>query len=320
MRFLLRRLLGSGIIILAVSFLAFALLSMAPGDFLSEMRADPAISEQTVHQLAHQYGLDRPLLTRYGQWLHSILRGDLGFSFAYDMPVSRLLAPRLRNTLALTLAATVIAWGLAILIGVPTAERRHGVLDRSVGLTTSTALALPDIIVATALLALAVRTRVLPVGGMTSFDFESRTLFGKGTDIAVHALLPVMAMVIILFPVLVRHVRASVAGVLAAGYITAGRARGLPHRAILYRHALRAASGPLASLAGLSAGSLLSASLIVEVVMGWPGLGPLLVEAILARDAFVVIGAVMASTLLLLLANILADITLYALDPRIRRP
>lgn len=319
MHFLLRRLLGSGIVLLAVSFLAFTLLALAPGDFLSDMRVDPAISGQTVRQLAHQYGLDRPLLTRYAQWLGSVVRGDLGFSFAYDMPVSRLLAPRARNTLVLTLTATLITWVLAIIVGVTTAEWRQSVLDRSIGLTTSTALAVPDIIVATALLAVAVRTRVLPVGGMTSFDFENRTLFGKGIDIVQHALLPVIAMVIILFPVLVRHVRGSVASVLAAGYITAGRARGLPPRAILYRHALRAAAGPLISLAGLSAGSLLSASLIVEVVMGWPGLGPLLVEAILARDTFVVIGAVMASTLLLLLANALADIALYALDPRIRR-
>lgn len=319
MRFLLRRVAGSGVVLVVLSCVGFVLLTLAPGDYLSEMRVDPAISAATVRQLERQYGLDRPLFIQYGRWLQSVARGDFGYSFAYAMPVRRLLLPRARNTLVLTLVATAIAWALAVSIGVATAGEGRGILHRSVSLTTSGALALPEIVVATLLLALAVRTRMLPVGGMTSMNFDEQPLAAKIADLARHAVLPVTAMVIALLPMLVRHVRQSVGAVLDSTYITAGRARGVSPAAIRYRHALRAAANPLVALAGLSIGSLLSASLVIEVVMGWPGLGPLLVEAILARDVFVVIAAVLASTALLLLGNLLADFALYALDPRVRR-
>ncbi|HUG52414.1 MAG TPA: ABC transporter permease, partial [Vicinamibacteria bacterium] len=183
---------------------------------------------------------------------------------------------------------------------------------------SSTLLAVPDVVLSLALLLFALRTGVLPTGGMVSIGFAERDTWGKVSDLAAHMALPVAALVAGSLPVLLRHVRAGMVEVLASPFIRAARGHGIPRRRLLFRHALPAAAGPLASLFGLSVATLLSGSLLVEVVMSWPGLGPLLLEAILARDLFLVIGPVMMSTLLLVAGNFLADALLYLADPRIR--
>jgi peptide/nickel transport system permease protein len=137
-------------------------------------------------------------------------------------------------------------------------------------------------------------------------------------DVVSHLILPVAALVICVLPSLTRHVRASVASTLDAPFVQAARGHGIPERRVLFRHALPAAANPLISLFGLSLATLLSMSLLVEIVMSWPGLGPLLLEAIQARDFHLVLGLVLASTVLLLAGNVLADVLLLAADPRIR--
>src|SRR3989441_6280646 len=153
---------------------------------------------------------------------------------------------------------------------------------------------------------------------MTSLDFAGLSLSGKLRDLALHMTLPVAALVLSALPLLTRHVRAAVAEVLDAPFMLAARGHGIPRRTLLYRYALRAAANPLISLFGFSIGALLSGSLLVEVVMSWPGLGPLLLEAILARDLYVVIGGVLLSTIFLVGGNFLADLLLLWADPRIR--
>ncbi len=152
-----------------------------------------------------------------------------------------------------------------------------------------------------------------------SVDFESLSLLGKLSDLVRHMILPVAALVLSSLPLLVRHVRAAVAEVLGAPFLLAAKGHGIPKHRLLYRYALRAAANPLISLFGFSVGALLSGSLLVEVVMSWPGIGPFLLEAILARDLYVVIGGVLFSTLFLLGGNFLADVLLYWADPRIRK-
>jgi len=153
---------------------------------------------------------------------------------------------------------------------------------------------------------------------MTSGDLEALSPVNKLRDLARHMTLPVIALVLSSLPLLVRHVRAAVADVLDAPFLLAAQGHGIPRRRLLYRYALPAAANPLISLFGLSIGALLSGSLLIEVVMSWPGLGPLLLEAILARDLYVVIGGVLFSTLLLLGGNFLSDVLLFLADPRIR--
>jgi peptide/nickel transport system permease protein len=149
-------------------------------------------------------------------------------------------------------------------------------------------------------------------------NFESLSFLEKVRDIAIHMALPVTALVLTAFPILVRHIRAAVGEVLGAPFLRAAVAHGIPRRKLLYRYALRAAAHPLISLFGFSIGTLLSGSLLVEIVMSWPGIGPLLLEAILARDLYVVIAGVLFSVIFLVLGNFLADMLLYWADPRIR--
>jgi peptide/nickel transport system permease protein len=183
---------------------------------------------------------------------------------------------------------------------------------------TAVLLVIPDLVLALGLLILAVRSGWFPTGGMASVGFESFSPLQQVRDIASHLGLPVIALVVSALPILVRHVRAAVADVLEAPFLRAAASHGIPRKTLLYRYALRAAANPLISLFGFSVGALLSGSLLVEVVMSWPGLGPLLLEAILARDLYVVIGGVLFSTMFLVLGNFLADLLVYWADPRIR--
>jgi len=315
---LARRAAHGFLLVVGVSVLSFVLVELAPGDYFAEMRLDPRISEATVRALRARYGLDRPLPERYLRWVASLARGELGYSFAYGQPVGPLLWPRVRNTLLLTGTATGLAWMLAVPLGAWWATRRRGVADASLAGLTAILLALPDLVLALGLLLLAVRTGWFPAGGMTSLGHEQMPAGERLRDVAAHLVLPVTALVLGILPVLVRYVRASVADALAAPFVRAARAHGIPERRVLFRHALPAAANPLISLFGLSLAGLLSTSLLVEVVMSWPGLGPLMLEAILSRDFYLVLGPVLASTLLLVGGNLLADALLLAADPRIR--
>ena len=318
MRWIARRLLHGLLLLFGVSLLTFGFTEIAPGDYFDEMRLDPRISTETVETLRSRYGLDRPLPERYLRWLGSVLRGELGHSFAYHTSVGSLLWTRARNTLLLTGLATALAWLIAVPVGAWVAASRRRWAKALFGGGTSLLLAIPDIILALLFLLLAVRTGWFPVGGMASLDYPSLGAWGKAKDLAHHLALPVTAMTLAILPVLLRHAYACMSEVLGSRSLLSARGFGIPPRRLLFRYALPVAANPLISLFGHSIGSLLGASLLIEVVLSWPGIGPLLLESILARDAHVVIGAVLMSTVLLVVGNSLADLLLYATDPRIR--
>jgi peptide/nickel transport system permease protein len=318
MRYFLRRLMQAAFLLIGVSILTFLFSTLAPGNYYDEMRLNPQISPETVAALRAQYQLDRPLPVRYGRWLLSLLHGEMGFSFAYNSPVAPLLWVRARNTLLLTVTATLIAWALAIPLGIWSATTFGRLPDRALSWATAGLLVIPDLVLALGLLILAVRSGWFPTGGMVSAGFESLSWFQQVRDIALHMELPVLALVLSALPMLVRHVRAAVADVLQAPFVRAATGHGISRRTLLYRYVLRAAANPLITLFGFSLGALLSGSLLVEVVMSWPGLGPLLLEAILARDVYVVIGGVLCSTVFLVAGNFFADMLVYWADPRIR--
>jgi peptide/nickel transport system permease protein len=311
--------LGHGLLVLAgVSVLTFALAELAPGSVFDEARIDPRISAETVAAMRDRYGLDRSLPDKYFHWLQSIPRGELGFSVAYDSPVGPLLWPRARNTLLLTVPATALAWCIAVPVGAWAASRPGGLADRAAAAATTALLGVPDLLLGLSLLLLAVRSGYFPTGGMISLGFAELGPWEKAKDVVSHFFLPVAALTLINLPVLVRHVRASLIDVLRAPFILAARAAGIPERRLLLRHALRAAANPLISLLGLSVATLLSASVVVEMIMSWPGLGPLLIEAVAARDLHLVVGAVVCSTALLIAGNLVADALLRFADPRLR--
>ncbi len=318
MRYLLRRLLRALALLALASVFCFLLTDLAPGSFFDELRLNPQVSQETVAGLRAQYGLDQPVAVRYGRWLSAAVRGDLGYSLAYNAPVGPLLRERARNTLLLATTALVLAWLLAIPLGMWAAAHPRGWADRAVTAATSLVLAVPEIALALTVLALAVWSGALPAGGMTSLRYEELSALEKLGDIVKHLVVPATVLALGMMAVIVRHVRSSVREVMDAPYIIGARGHGIARSRMWTRYILPAAANTWISLLGLSVATLLSGSLAVEVITGWPGLGPLLLEATLARDPYVIVGAVMLSAVLAVLGTLLADLLLAATDPRIR--
>jgi len=318
MKYFARRLVHSTLLLLAVSIFSFGILQLAPGDFFAPMGLNPQISSRTIAALRSQYGLDRSLPVRYAHWLRGVLKADLGPSFAYNSPVAPLLAVRARNTLLLTGTAMSLAWLIAIPLGMWSAVHRGKWADRAAGVVTSGLVTVPDLVLFLVLLLVAVRTGWFPTGGMVSAAFSDLNVWNKVKDVAEHLFLPALGLAIATLPPLVRHVRSAMIEVLEAPFIRAARAHGIAERRVLFRYALPVAANPLISLFGLSVATMLSASLLVEVILSWPGIGPLLVDAILAKDVYVVIGTVMLSSVFLVAGNLFADLLLFAADPRMR--
>ena len=316
--FLTQRLARALLVLFGVSLLVFILIDLAPGEYFQEMRLNPQISREAVAALRTQYGLDQPLPVRYGRWLRSVSRGELGFSFAYNSPVWPLLKRRIGNTLILTITSLVCSWLIAIPIGIRMADRAGRWPDRISGIGVTFLQATPDVLIALGLLALALRVRWLPTGGMHAPDFSETEGLGGVKDLVLHLVLPVLALTAGMLPVLVRHVRSAMLEVLDAPFIAAARGHGIRRYRLLLGYALPAAANPLISMFGISVGALLSASLLIEVIMSWPGVGPMLLEAILQRDPYIVVAVVLFSTLFLVAGSLLGDVFLYIADPRIR--
>jgi peptide/nickel transport system permease protein len=313
-----RRIVHGLFIALGVSLLTFTMLELAPGEFFDDLKLDSTLTPGTVETLRQEYGLANSPPARYLHWLGSVVRGDFGFSLAHKTPVAPLLWERARNTLALTVPAMFITWLIAVPLGLWTARQRGRWLDRFCSSATSTLLALPDLLIALGLLMLALKTGLFPTGGMFSPGSADPTILGRLGDFAVHAFLPLCAVVVSTMPAVLRHVRASAIEAGESPAVQAARGHGIRSWRLNLRFVLPLAANPLISLAGLSVAALLSASLLIEVVMSWPGLGPLVVEALLARDVHVVLGATMLATMFLVAGNVLADVALFTTDPRIR--
>jgi peptide/nickel transport system permease protein len=312
MKYAVRRLLHSVVLLGGVSVLSFLFADLAPGDFFSEMRLERGVTAETVEALRARRGLDRPLPVRYAAWLGSMARGEFGYSLAYNSAVGPLLRQRIPGTLLLTASATLVAWLMAIPIGIWNAVRRGMASELAIKVSLSILLSIPELLLTLILIVFAVETGWLPAGGMHTPGS------GSAGDTLRHMVIPVGVLVLGMMPVLVRHVRSAVADCLDSPFALAARAHGIRRRRLLFRHVLPAALNPLVSLFGFSLGTLLSTSLLVEVLVGWPGLGPLFLEAIMARDFALVLGVVMISTTLLIAGNLIADLLLYRADPRIR--
>jgi peptide/nickel transport system permease protein len=318
MRYALRRTVHAFALLAAVSALSFVFADLAPGDFFSELESNSRVSRETVEALRSQRGLDRPLIVRYGRWLRSVGRGEFGYSLAYNSPVGPLLAQRIPGTLLLTATSTCLAWLVAVPLGIWMAAKRGSWAALAMQAALSFAMAIPEILLAIVLLVIAAQTGWLPVGGMHSTGAETLAAGARLRDTLRHLAIPVSVLVLGMAPMLIRHVSAAMTEVRDAPFALAARTHGIAPRRLLFRHLLPVALNPLVTLFGLSLGGLLSASLLVEVLAGWPGLGPLFLDAILSRDFALVLGVIMSSTVLLIGGNLVADLLLYRVDPRIR--
>jgi peptide/nickel transport system permease protein len=316
-RYLGRTLIRAILLLAGVSLLCFLFTDLAPGSFFDEMRLNPQISPETISALRSRYGLDQPLAVRYARWVQSAAHADFGFSIAYNTPVAPLLWSRAKNTLLLTTTAMCVTWLISIPLGVWMGTRRGRMLDHAVSVTSSFVISIPEVVIAVALLALVVRWRLLPLSA-APLNSEESSLWSRLPGLAARMLLPLTILVLVESAIIIRHVRASVREVLTTPFVQAALSFGIKPSRVLFRHVFPAAASPAISLFGFSLAGLVSGSLLIEAICGWPGLGPLILEATLSRDFYLVIGGLMLSALFMVGGNLIADILLLAADPRTR--
>jgi peptide/nickel transport system permease protein len=305
-------------LLLGVSLLTFLVVNLAPGDPLSGLIENPQISPETLQAIRERLGLGLPLTTRYVRWLAGILQGDFGYSIQYQVPVATLLYPRLINTLLLSFAASLIAWVVGILLGILAGVQQRRSVDRIYSAFALLALSTPRILLALVALLVAATTGWFPLGGMHSLTHEEMSTTGQLLDTLHHLILPALALSLYPLAVISSQLRGNLSEALLADFVRTAQAKGLKRRAVIGTHALRHAITPLIALVGYSIGSLLSGSALVETVMAWPGIGRLTVEAVFARDVYVIMATVMIGSVMLIVGNLIADLLLAANDPRIR--
>lgn len=316
---LLRRAAAVGPLLVVVSFLTFALLDASGGDYASRLARDPAVSDALLAQVRAVYGLDKPLLERYGRWAWGALRGDLGWSFDYQCAVGPLLLERVGNTLLLALTSLAIAWGFAIPLGVLSAVHQGTWLDKAAGLVAYLGLSMPRVFLSLLAVLLAFRTGLFPIGGLRDeVAWDGLSAWGRAADVAWHLCLPALVLGLTNMAATMRQMRGYTIETLAQDYVRTARAKGLPERTVLFKHVVRNAINPLVTLFGYSVANLVTGSFLVEVVFAWPGMARLTLTALLARDVNLVMASVVLASVMLVLGNLLADLLLAAVDPRIR--
>lgn len=314
----IQRILQAIPVLLVISILSFLLLKLAPGDFLDSLKLDPSIGQGFIDQERIRLGLDKPWIQQYFIWLGNLLRGDFGLSYTHKVPVLTLVVQRAGATLLLAISSVIMTWVIALPMGILGAIRQHTSLDRGLQIVSYVGQAMPSFILAILLLIFAQSVGWLPVGGMTSINFSDYSWWGKLMDLGWHLLLPTLALSITGFAGLQRITRGSFLDVLRQEYIQSARARGLPEWRVLMIHAFRNAINPLITILGFEFASLLSGSFVAEFFFNWPGLGKLLLEAVQSFDINVVMAGLLFGSLMLMIGNLLADLLLQAVDPRIR--
>lgn len=319
--YVVKRLLQGALTLLLASALSFFIIQLAPGDYLDTLRQNPQISEETLSAFREQFGLDKSPLEQYFRWLWQIfMRGNFGVSFIYSQrPVTSLLWERIPATLLLSIASLVITWAIALPLGIIGAVNQNKLIDRIFRVISYIGQGMPALIMGLLLLFLAQQlSPLVPVGGMTSINHADLTPIGKVLDIGWHMIFPTLALSLVGFAGLQRITRGELLDVLRQDYIQTARAKGLPENRVIYVHALRNALNPLVTLLGFEFASLLGGSFIVENFFNWPGLGRLVLEAITAQDLYLVMASLMMGAAMLIIGNLLADLLLKAVDPRIR--
>lgn len=300
-----KRLLQLIPILLGLTFLVFLLLYIAPGDPAQRKLTAQgiAVSEQVLEQTREEMGLNRPFLVRYGEWLLGVLHGDFGASYRDGMPVLPKLMRCMGKTLALSASSLLLALVIAVPLGVLTAARHDRFLDHLIRLLTFVGNAMPNFLLCVLLMyALCIRVDLFPV-------------VARGT---VQGLaLPALVLAIPMASRFIRQIRAEVLEELGKPYVAGALARGVALRTVLLRDVLRNTLSSVLTLVGLSVGTLMGGSVVVETIFRWPGVGKLVMDSITARDFPVIQGFVLLMAVIYVVVNLLTDLSYHALDPRV---
>lgn len=302
--FFCRRALQTLIVLGLMSFLAYGLIGLMPGDPVDLMiTSDPHMTPEKAARLKSLYGLDQPLAARYGHWLGSALKGDFGYSRLYASPVADILGLRLLATLMLMIPAFVLSLALAVPLGVHAAQRPGSVIDRLIGFLAFSSLSIPPFWLALMLILL--------------FSATLGLLPASGGDSALSMILPVATLALAGVGGYTRYVRAAMIEALGADHIRTARAKGCAERRVVWRHAFRAALLPIITVIALDIGSFFSGALVTETMFALPGMGKTIYDAIMGNDYNLALCALLLATGMVALANLAADVLGAALDPRI---
>lgn len=316
-KYITKRVLQVIPLLIIVSLISFFIIRLSPVDPLSELRLNPSISQETLNKEIKRLNLDKPIYVQYISWSKSFVKGDLGYTSSGEK-VSTKLKERIPNTLLLTFVVIFMTWTVGIPLGILAAVKKESVLDRSLTILSSIGMAIPSFFFAILMLIFAVKTGWFPVGGLTSYNFSEMSFWNKFLDITRHLVLPTIVLFTISLSGLQRQMRANMLEVLDSDYIKFARARGLSEWQVLFKHALRNAINPMITLLGFEFAGLLSGAALTEYVFQYPGLGRLILEAVMKSDINLVMASLMMGTIMLILGNLIADILLMLTDPRLR--
>lgn len=328
--FIIRRIFHLIPTFIGATLLAFFISQLVPGDFFTQMALSPDVRPETIARLREQFGINDPWYIQYFRWMGNILTGDLGLSFASNQPVVELIWRPILNSMVLVVLSILMLWALSIPLGIYSATRQYSVGDQVVSMFAYFGLAIPNFFFAQVLILCIFLFRgftretfgfnelILPVAQMTSSDYANLSTLGKVGDVLWHALMPAFVIATAGIAGFTRVLRGQMLEYLGSDFIRTARAKGLNERRVTYKHALRPSIIPFVAGIGAILPELIGGAGLVELVVSWPGITPTLLTAITRQDIYVVLGLLVVSTLLLMIGNLVSDLLLAAVDPRIR--
>ncbi|KHL91922.1 diguanylate cyclase [Paenibacillus sp. IHB B 3415] len=313
--YLTKRMLYMLIILFAASLLIFCLYALTPGDFIT---GNIKLTAERKAELREIYGLNKPVLERYGTWMNNAFHGDFGYSLAQQKPVLQLFGDYIWNSFLLAAVSTFLTWLIAVIIGVVSAYKQYSWFDTLVMIAIFAAMSLPSFFIGLFLIKiLAVDLKWLPPGGMMTTG-SNATGFAYFKEVVHHMTLPVIVMTLLGLGSLTRYFRSNMIDVLKQDYIRTARAKGLKERKVLFTHALRNALLPAITLVGFELPALFGGSIIIEQIFNWPGIGQLYMKSFGLRDYPLLMGFTMFLAILTVIGTLLSDILYRVADPRVR--
>lgn len=313
--YLTKRFVYMIVILIAASFLIFSLYALTPGDFIS---GNIKLSPERKAELREIYGLNKPLLERYGLWMKNAFHGDFGFSLAQQKPVLKLFNEYIWNSFLLAIVSTFLTWFIAVIVGVVAAYKQYSWFDTLVMIGIFAAMSIPSFFIGLYLIKiLAVDLKWVPPGGMLTTG-SNATGFAYYSEVLHHMLLPVIVLTLLGLGSLTRYFRSNMIEVIKQDYIRTARAKGLKEGKVLFTHALRNALLPAITLVGFELPALFGGSLITEKIFNWPGIGQLYIQSFSLRDYPLLVGFTMFIAVLTVIGTLISDILYHIADPRVR--
>jgi peptide/nickel transport system permease protein len=322
--YIVRR-IGYGLITLfLVSLLTFFIIELAPGSAvdseIDRLRAmGSTVSTAQVEALEAQYGVNDPWIVKYGKWAGGLVRGDFGMSFAYRQPVADVIWSRFGLSVALALCATIVAWGVAIPVGVYSATHRYNVGDNIITVIQFVGVAIPEFLLALAVMVAAVRFGGIDVGGLFSNEYRNAPWsVDRLVDMLAHLWMPLLVISIASTAWLTRVMRANLFDVLGQQFVQTARAKGVAERKVIWKHAVRNALHPLVMTLGTTLSVIISGEAVVSIIFNLPTTGQALLQTLIVKDTYVAATLLVMLSALLIIGNLIGDLLLMWVDPRAR--